>query len=112
MLINEIKAAQSIWQWKDRLVMHPLPITAEAEKASFLQTLCDYEESHEASLPGKPFDMRSIRGLTLFTAVLCFEHPSVLRLIGRSPMSIRNTPSPSVMASTRLAELAKVGFHI
>ena len=54
LLKQEIEAAKSIGQWKDRWVMHPLPTLSEAEKSScFLTDMGDYDVDHQAWLHDK-----------------------------------------------------------
>lgn len=54
LLKARIAAAQSIGQWKDRWVMHPLPSMTEPEKAlCYLTDMGDYDPDHLAWLFGK-----------------------------------------------------------
>ena len=54
LLKARIAAAQSIGQWKDRWVMHPLPSMTEPEKAlCYLTDMGDYDPDHLAWLFGR-----------------------------------------------------------
>ena len=80
LLKARIAAAQSIGQWKDRWVMHPLPSMAEPEKAlCYLTDMCDYDPDHLASRgsSARRACTRWIRGSTDCAGVRpCWSGPS------------------------------------